>query len=533
MDDLEQQIRALVDARVDGVAPVSPDDAWARADGPADTPSAPAPQARRRATILGLAAAAAVLVALGLAAVVNRDRPTDTVHTTQPPPTVPPTVVPDGWRVLTVPDLGWTLAAPADWGSNVWARGCDGPNGVIVSNSPVPITRVDDPTGCSTAWDHHSLARRDLVALALIDDGPNQGNTGRHPETRLPLSLDDLRPVTPSSGTTSTGTASERRVDLHHDETRSAHLEAWIGPDASAADLEVLGRIVASVRWPAAEDARLVPAAGGVGAGTFEACMADRGYQPWRHLAPGRAIAGEPAATREWGADARRSTFTADHRACTQRGRTTVDTFNREFRAWPESTGVSQSPAAAKRDRVLPEVAALPMAERAVPTAWLAAREGTWAITRPPTPNDGADCVVGDPDLPYGSGHVSLCDYAEIVLVGQDGRIDRAYPTPSSTPTWLLATKDAVFAGRVGDGGQPESTIVRIDRRTFEARVLIFPSTEGGLQTDDPRWSVAPSTAHIDDLVRVGEQVPPSDVLVESWIGVTGIDLPAVEQLFA
>jgi hypothetical protein len=131
----------------------------------------------------------------------------------------------------------------------------------------------------------------------------------------------------------------------------------------------------------------------------------------------------------------------------------------------------------------------------------------------------------------WGTGRICSVEYGEVVLVDEAGRLLRAYPMPGEVPTWIYPTKDAVYAGRVGDGALPESTIVRIDRRTLEAEVLVFPAEGGLLGVDLPGWSTAPSSADIAQLVVVGDDS--AGPLVASRIGMTSVDLDAVEELFA
>lgn len=180
---------------------------------------------------------------------------------------------------------------------------------------------------------------------------------------------------------------------------------------------------------------------------------------------------------------------------------------------------------------MIPELAALPLRSRAAATQFFDAAEGTWAITAVPNVEPGTDCTLGDPDGTYGTERICTAEYGEVLLVDPAGSVLRAYPMPGAVPTWLHATDEAVYAGRVGDGGLPESTIVRIDRQTLEAQVRVFPTEDGVLGIDWAEWSVAPAGVPIEDFVVTGDDS--AGELVASTIGITSIDRPAIEELFA
>jgi hypothetical protein len=196
--------------------------------------------------------------------------------------------------------------------------------------------------------------------------------------------------------------------------------------------------------------------------------------------------------------------------------------------SWPDSDAVhrmpSQSEADARRDGVPAELAALPLVERGMPYLDDQRAEGTWWIARPPvTAQQGGDG--------------RWAEYSEILLTNRHGEVIRAYAMPSEVPSWMLVTDDAVFAGRVGDGGLPNSTLVRIDRRTLEARTLVFPSAEdGGRQVvpDLAGWERAPTSADFYALVHVGNAAgSKGGTGVNSAIGPIAVDLEGIEALFA
>lgn len=532
MDDLEQQIRAWVDAEAEGVGPVTVADVFARGDAPAPS-TARVLSSRRRSTTVTAAvavAAALVLVVVGLTQLEARDD--DTMRLTPPPPTVP-----KGWQFERVPVIGWTFVAPPGWTVSSWDGYCDGTSGSLVVNASAPVPRTTEPEGCNSAWEPFARNRSDIVALAIIDDAALASTTD--PDTEVPLSLDDLEPHDPAPGEPIVRTAT-----LVDDGDQSQHIEVWIGADATNEDLQTLRRMLASVAppTPAAKDEQsaIVPAMGSPRSTTFLTCMIDNGFDPRTELLPRPSTSEQPKAEISWpDGQQDRSSFVGDRNACAALGDAANNRLSREFSAWPEHPGPSQTPGDAARDGVVPAVAALTLKERATPTSWFDAPEGTWAITRMPAPPEGNgsfDCTVGDGDGTWGDDYVCSSEYGEVLLVDDDGAIVRSYPMPGATPSWITATDDAVYAGRTGDGGLPDSTIVRIDRTTLAAEVLVFPAEPGRLGISFPNWSVAPNPEAIGDLVQVSgpdDPIDPSRTLVTSWVGITSIDLPAIEDLFA
>ena len=52
----------------------------------------------------------------------------------------------------------------------------------------------------------------------------------------------------------------------------------------------------------------------------------------------------------------------------------------------------------------------------------------------------------------------------------------RSYPFRGVPPQWLLVTPQAVYCGRQGDGGLPDSMVCRVDRSTGALTVVVFQS---------------------------------------------------------
>jgi hypothetical protein len=177
----------------------------------------------------------------------------------------------------------------------------------------------------------------------------------------------------------------------------------------------------------------------------------------------------------------------------------------------PEAvSGPSQSEQDARRDGVLPEVAALPFVERVRIVAQEEAPEGVWAVTRIP----GGPGVLGDPAGRYGVDWVQRAEYGELVLLDTAGtRILRAYPLPGVPPGLLRVHDSGVYCARRGDGALPVSMLCRIDRNTFELAVRVFlptgPDAPELEQTLLPTWRRDPSAIPqvLDALVDCGSSV--------------------------
>lgn len=200
----------------------------------------------------------------------------------------------------------------------------------------------------------------------------------------------------------------------------------------------------------------------------------------------------------------------------------------------------SQTPGNAARDQVLPEVAALPLSERVGELARVTTEEGVWVLSRMPSPEPRSlgRCDTAGPDCIYGLDFVSTSEYAEILLLNESGEIVRAFPMPMMPPSWIYADGDFVYAGRIGDGGLPDSTVLRIHGQSRTLLALYLPYDD--LHPTDPGmilWA-------IDRLLFPGwlrSDVDPTflsvggnevgGVQVESWVGDVYVDIEALRQL--
>ena len=260
--------------------------------------------------------------------------------------------------------------------------------------------------------------------------------------------------------------------------------------------------------------------------------------------------------------------FAYDRAACEKRAATAADRLTADFNPWPHAERASQPASEAERDGVIAAVARLTLSQRAVPLRWTETRQGVWAITRmasDPGGTSDADGCLGDRSGRYGTDYVCAREYGEIILVDpEDGSVRRSYPLPGLYPVWMHITSGAVYAGRVGDGAMPDSMIMRIDRESFEAETVVFPSDGaaadpadlGRVDLEAMGWITASPEARIEDLVGgpglpgggsspEAATTPPATigydgafpgttgVLVDSTIGITLVDLAAVDALFA
>lgn len=163
----------------------------------------------------------------------------------------------------------------------------------------------------------------------------------------------------------------------------------------------------------------------------------------------------------------------------------------------------SQSAADARRDGVVPELAALPFSVRVGITASAPAAEGVWVISRPTAAASRytKGCRLGPETGTYPTQTICTTEYGEVLLLSADrARILRAYPLPSVPATLLRLTPDAVYCARQGDTQMseytlPDSMVCRIDRRSLKPTVHVFATAEGSevLQpcfTTLPNWTV-------------------------------------------
>lgn len=100
---------------------------------------------------------------------------------------------------------------------------------------------------------------------------------------------------------------------------------------------------------------------------------------------------------------------------------------------------------------------------------------------------------------------------------------------PGAVPTWIVVTPKAVYAGRIGDGALPDSTLVSIDRGSFEARVAVIPAeTQSGMEWP-PEWHVATvdEAAGYSSLVEFSPEM--DGIPAVSWIGHVVIDTEGIE----
>ncbi len=204
----------------------------------------------------------------------------------------------------------------------------------------------------------------------------------------------------------------------------------------------------------------------------------------------------------------------------------------------PTNDGPSQSAADAERDGVPVDLAETPVSIRSQPLISVNAPEGTWAVSvgapaleRQTTTDDGCRAL----EIPSTWSLDRLCsyDYSEILLLDPSGAILRAYPMPRAKPSWIAAAGPYVYAGRIGDGALPNSTLVRIDRRDLSAKVLVIPADPDYPGLILPTWRVA--TTEEAESARQRELVTMDDTgsgtPVASYVGRVRVDLEVADGL--
>jgi hypothetical protein len=157
-----------------------------------------------------------------------------------------------------------------------------------------------------------------------------------------------------------------------------------------------------------------------------------------------------------------------------------------------DRTPPSQSRSEAARDKILPDIAALPLSQRVAPIAPLhpgavtrvAAAEGTWLISHPDVSSIVGQCPDPTPSF-NAQGNVnaggSCVEYTEILLMTPDlSRVIRAYTIADEPAQWLVLTPKALYCGRQGGLGFHDSMVCRIDRSTLKFTVRAFPSSRPG-----------------------------------------------------
>ena len=195
----------------------------------------------------------------------------------------------------------------------------------------------------------------------------------------------------------------------------------------------------------------------------------------------------------------------------------------------------SQTAVEAERDGVIPALASIPYESRVHELAEVSSNGNVWILAEPTdvlvrfTSADG--CRLGDPNGTYPTEVICVAEYGEILLLDEEGDIAKAYPMPGAVPSWIHVTPEFVYAGRIGDGALPSSTLVRIDLTTLESTVVVIPHSSGG-QEWPPDWHIATEeqTAAYSDLVGFA---PATGTQVTSWIGQVFVNLEGIDALIA
>jgi hypothetical protein len=128
------------------------------------------------------------------------------------------------------------------------------------------------------------------------------------------------------------------------------------------------------------------------------------------------------------------------------------------------------------------------------------------------------------------SGYVA--EQGFVFLVGDMNRVVRSYPMPGGAPNWIVVDDDYVYAGRIGDGGLPDSGLVPIDRDTLDATIVALPTWIDSPGTEWPdEWLVA-ARDEVEMYFRVAGVTEDVDgVEAVSTIGLRVVDIDGLDRL--
>ncbi|MDJ0664411.1 MAG: hypothetical protein QNJ75_07610 [Acidimicrobiia bacterium] len=205
--------------------------------------------------------------------------------------------------------------------------------------------------------------------------------------------------------------------------------------------------------------------------------------------------------------------------------------------------GASQSAADAKRDGVVGSVAELSIADRVRALVWADSEEGLWVLSRTDRSEEmvlAGACEPEDPGCVYGRDYAFVPEYAELLLMDPTGaEILRAFPMPGLVPSWLVVGHDAVYTGRIGDGGLPDSSVVRVVRETFELAGMVFAAELDGpsqvvTAIREGNWLagwLVYEGPELDRSVVTMDGNTVAGVKAQSWIGEVWVDPDGIDSL--
>lgn len=144
--------------------------------------------------------------------------------------------------------------------------------------------------------------------------------------------------------------------------------------------------------------------------------------------------------------------------------------------------GPAQAADLAERDFVHPAIASLSYADRVSELGRVQVAGETWVLSELPdsTQQNLIASGIAGPELDPRSGEVLLLDEQQVL---------RAVVLPGIPPTFIAAGDQSVFVGRIGDGGYPDSALLRVNVPGHSVDRVIFQQ-----QTIDP---VAPGDAWV------------------------------------
>ncbi len=149
----------------------------------------------------------------------------------------------------------------------------------------------------------------------------------------------------------------------------------------------------------------------------------------------------------------------------------------------PSAPAETDADLPSRLDEAPPAIMALPFGERVAEVGRVEVDGQTWVLSElpPPTVQRFIEEGVAGPDLDPLGGELLLLEGSVIV---------QAISMNAFPPSFVESDGRWVFAGRHGDGGYPDSAIVRVDVETGQVERIVFPFGTDPDPDPGPDWSI-------------------------------------------